>query len=264
MPSVNVEAVPNYSRMLRLDGQAFVLLGAGQGIGKHVAHALAQSGARLLCVDSDADRAHAVAALTESQPYVADITKRTEMQGLFQHAQVQFGSDLKGLVDVVGMVGDGGLHAKEDRPWRRQFELVLDHAWLALQYGASAMASQGGSMVFIGSEAGNLPRTGTRLPYSAAKAALHHLVRGAALELAPQRIRVNVVAPGLTMTPRLVQAAAPTFWEEHASRIPLGRVASPEDVAASVLFLSSPLASHITGVVLSVDGGNSLVVGSPA
>ena len=172
MPSVNIEAVPNYSRMLRLDGQAFVLLGAGQGIGKHVAHALAQSGARLLCVDSDADRAHAVAALTEGQPYVADITKRAEMQGLFQHAQVQFGSDLKGLVDVVGMVGDGGLNAKEDRPWRRQFELVLDHAWLALQYGASAMASHGGAMVFIGSEAGNILRTGTRLPYSAAKAAL--------------------------------------------------------------------------------------------
>jgi NAD(P)-dependent dehydrogenase (short-subunit alcohol dehydrogenase family) len=106
--------------------------------------------------------------------------------------------------------------------------------------------------------AGLIARSGGLLAYGAAKAALHHLVRGAAQELAADGIRVNAVAPGLTRTPRLDAANPPAFWDEQSRHIPLGRPAAPADIAAAVLYLSTPMARHVTGHVLPVDGGASL------
>jgi NAD(P)-dependent dehydrogenase (short-subunit alcohol dehydrogenase family) len=254
--------VPTYAELLRLDGQGFIVLGAGQGIGEQVAHALSQSGATVLCVDRESERAESVAAATGGYPCVSDITTREGMSAVFDTASAKLGTTLKGIVDVVGMVVAGALDQSQDVLWHKQFQLVLDHAWLALQFGAKALVAGGGSMLFIGSVAGNVPRGGSLLPYAASKAALHHLVRGAALELAASRIRVNAVAPGLTQTPRLLEANPASFWKSQADQIPLGRVGTPQDVAASVLFLSSALAAHITGTILTVDGGASLSSGS--
>jgi len=258
-PSSDPTLIPRYADMLRLDGLGFVVLGAGQGIGEQMSHALAQCGADLLCVDFDAARAEAVAAVTGGRACVADVTRAEDMQRVFEAARQQFGTHLKGVVDVVGMPLGGGLATMDTAQWQRQFDLVVGHAWLALQQAVSAMHDTGGgSLVFIGSMAGAIPRSGALLAYGAAKAALHHLVKSAAQEFASAGIRVNAVAPGLTRTPRLHDANPDAFWQAQAAQIPLGREALPADIAAAVLFLSTPMARHITGNVLMVDGGASL------
>jgi len=252
----------NYKSLLCLDNRTFIVLGAGDGIGMQVSIALSQCGGRVVCVDSSAERAKTVASAVGGIAVTADITRREDLEHVFaQAAQLPGGGPL-GVVDVVGMVVRNSLASADDAGWKRQFELVLDHAWLALQLGAQTMNGRGGSFVFIGSIAGNVVRGGPALAYSAAKAGLHHLVRGAALDLAPAGIRVNVVAPGLTKTPRLVQSNPPDFWTSQAAQIPMRRVGEIPDVASAVLFLASPMASYITGTVVPVDGGSSLSSGS--
>jgi NAD(P)-dependent dehydrogenase (short-subunit alcohol dehydrogenase family) len=219
--------------------------------------ALSQCGARVVCVDSELTRAERVAAANDGIALAADVTKREEMKQVFLAAS-EMGDGPLGIVNVVGMVIRNPLSAEDDGAWKRQFELVLDHAWTTLHFGAKAMADRGGSMVFIGSIAGNVVRSGAALAYASAKAGLHHLVRGAAQELAPRGIRVNAVAPGLTRTPRLVEKNTPAYWAQESTRIPMGRPGEPSDVASAVLYLASPLAAYVTGNVIAVDGGSSL------
>jgi NAD(P)-dependent dehydrogenase (short-subunit alcohol dehydrogenase family) len=248
----------NYKNLLSLDNHNFVVLGAGNGIGEQVVTALSQCGAHVMCVDSSKERASRVATASNGISVEADVTSRADMERVFAQAACLPGNGPLGVVDVVGMVIRTSLVDGKDADWKRQFELVLDHAWLALQLGAPTMQGRGGSFTFIGSIAGSVVRNGPALAYSAAKAGLHHMARGAALELAPSGIRVNVVAPGLTRTPRLVQSNPPEYWPGQAAQIPMRRVGEISDVASAVLFLASPLANYITGNVISVDGGSSL------
>jgi NAD(P)-dependent dehydrogenase (short-subunit alcohol dehydrogenase family) len=132
---------------------------------------------------------------------------------------------------------------------------VLNHAFLAVQIGGQAVAQAGGgSLVFVGSLAGLATLPG-QVAYGAAKAALHHLVAGAARELGPRGVRVNAVAPGFVHTPRLNSLLSTEQWAQIDAQIPLGSAAQPAEIAATILFLSSDLASHVTGQTLSVDGG---------
>jgi NAD(P)-dependent dehydrogenase (short-subunit alcohol dehydrogenase family) len=121
------------------------------------------------------------------------------------------------------------------------------------------MPPAGGSFVLIGSRLGMVGKPGEVL-YSAAKGGLIMLAKGAAVEWAPRNIRVNVVAPGLTATP-VIEASfqrrpdPEAYRRERESEIPLQRLATPEEVAAAVLFLACPESSYVTGAVLPVDGG---------
>ena len=112
----------------------------------------------------------------------------------------------------------------------------------------------GGSLVVAGSSLAIRPR-GNRLAYVAAKAGLHAAARALALELAPQRIRVNVVAPGLTDTPMVRRI--PGHIESGLPSVPLGELVPPEEVASLVIHLLSDHARHVTGAVFSVDGGRT-------
>jgi NAD(P)-dependent dehydrogenase (short-subunit alcohol dehydrogenase family) len=254
--------IPEYSRSLRLDGKVFVVIGAGQGIGENAAHALAQQGAHVLCGDLDEKRAREVASATGGVPCVADATSRAGMEEILASAAAAFGGRLDGIVDVVGIGVGRDLTTLDDESWQRQFDLVVKHAFLAIQLG-SPLLSPGGSIVLVGSMAGEWTRGGELLAYASAKAALHHLARGAAQDLASKGIRVNVVAPGLTRTPRLVDSNDEAFWKSQAAEIPLGRAGTPADIANAILFLSTPMAAHITGVVLPVDGGANIGMVKP-
>jgi len=248
----------DYRNLLSLRGHFFIVFGAGQGIGEEAVQALSQCGARVLCVDSALERAERVAAANNGVAIAADVTRRKDIERVFAEAIRLQPEGPLGMVNVVGMVIRNNLSADDDGSWKRQFELVLDHVWTTLHYGAHAMKGRGGSMVFIGSIAGHVVRSGPALAYAAAKAGLHHLAKGAAHELAGSGIRVNVVAPGLTRTPRLIENNLPEYWEQEAARIPMRRPGEPSDVASAVLYLSSPLADYVTGNVIAVDGGSSL------
>ncbi|MEV3858773.1 SDR family oxidoreductase [Streptomyces sp. NPDC050095] len=246
--------VPDYPALHRLDGRGFVLLGAGNGIGRQTAHALTAAGARVLCVDIDKERADAVAAQTDGIPYVADVTSRPDMEALFAYGERELGP-LGGVVDIVGMAHYAALDALDDDAWQWHFSMVLRHAWLAVQYGGEAVARAGGGpLVFVASVSG-LTAAPLHGAYGAAKAGLMSLVRTAAVEYGPRGVRVNAVAPGVVWTPRVAGLLGEEGRALNAANAPLGRVAEPADIAAALLFLASPLSSYVTGQTLVVDGG---------
>ena len=254
MTEFDTSAVPAFSSMLRLDGRGVVVLGAGLGLGRQAAHALAQCGASVLCADLDPTRGERVAAEIGGTAIAADVTRREDVERVFREARRRLGR-VHGVVDIVGIAMLKPLAAFDDEGWARQFDVVLRHAYLTLQIGAAALREGGGgSMAFVGSLAG-LRSVRDQVAYGTAKAALHHLVRGMAVELARDRIRVNAVAPGFIRTPRLEVLLAADQWRLVEEAIPLGRAAQPFEIAAPLLFLVSDLSSHITGQVLAIDGG---------
>jgi NAD(P)-dependent dehydrogenase (short-subunit alcohol dehydrogenase family) len=246
---VDRSAVPDFGALGRLEGRRFVVLGGGNGIGRQTCHALAQSGARVVCVDTSRELAEVVAAEVDGEPLVADVMRRDDLERALAQGPIS------GLVDIVGMPVLGPLAELDDDGWQRQFDLVLRHAFLAMQIGGRAIAAGGGgTMVFVGSVSG-LAHIPGQAAYGTAKAALHQLVASMGRELAPVGVRVNAVAPGFTQTPRLLTILSSDQWAQVSSIIPRGAPGSPAEIAAAILFFASDLSSYVTGQVLAVDGG---------
>jgi len=248
------DAVPDYPGWLRLDGRNLVCLGAGQGIGRQAAHALAAAGATVVCVDVEADRAAQVAGEVGGVARTCDVTDRAASAELFAEAEAALGA-LHGVVDIVGMARYAGLLDTDDAGWAWHHDIVLRHAWLALQHATPALRrAGGGSFAFVASVSG-LTGAPQHAAYGAAKAGLMALVRSAAVELGPSGVRVNAVAPGVVWTPRVSGYLGEAGRRANVANAPLRRVALPADIAAALLFLSSDLASYVNGHVLVVDGG---------
>ncbi|KAF0962777.1 SDR family NAD(P)-dependent oxidoreductase [Rhodococcus sp. T7] len=252
---------PDYASMLRLDGEVHVVLGGGFGIGLQACRALAANGATVVCVDREKERAAAVAAEVGGLAWTGDITDREAMASLFDFVEEQCGR-LDGVVDIVGLAMYKSLVDLTDDDWTFHVDIVLKHAYLALTYAGRfwERTGTGGSISFVASVAGmtSAPKTSA---YGAMKAALMSLVRTSAVELGPLGVRVNAAAPGLVRTPR--QQTNPRWTHDlvvaNVDKTPLRKVAYPSDIAAVLLFLSSPLAGHVTGQTITVDGGNSIV-----
>ncbi|ALJ18856.1 SDR family NAD(P)-dependent oxidoreductase [Microbacterium sp. No. 7] len=247
-----IEETPDYPTLMRMDGRHVVVLGAGQGIGRQTAVGAASLGARVTCVDLDRERAAAVAAQVGGIALSGDATVRDDMQRIVDDAVAAHGP-VHGVADIIGLAQWGSIDAIDDDNWYRTLDLNLRHAFLALQLCSRAM-TEGGSMAFVGSVSGfrSAPH---HAAYGAAKAGLMNLIGTAAVELGPD-IRVNVVAPGQTVTPRqAVRHAEPGYYEERARLHPLGRVGRPCDIASALLFFLSDLSSWVTGQTLVVDGG---------
>ncbi len=252
MVSTDDTPVPDYPGLLRLDGKRFVVVGAGQGIGRQTTHALASVGAKLICVDNREDLAKEIAAEVGGVPCVADATQRADADEAVALCVSELGG-IDGMVDIVGMAKYGDAIETSDDDWDWTFNMVLRHAYVFSQATAKAM-KDGGSMVFVASVSGisSAPR---HAAYGAAKAALMSWVRSLAVELGPQGIRVNAVAPGVVWTPRISQILSDKGKEKQSRNAPLGRVALPQDIASAILFLASDLAGYVTGQTLVVDGG---------
>jgi NAD(P)-dependent dehydrogenase (short-subunit alcohol dehydrogenase family) len=240
----------------RLDGKAFVILGAGGGgIGTATCEAFAAAGAKLLCVDRNPANAEEIAAATNGVPYTANVTDRSEMEVLFAKADELFGDGFAGLVDIVGLARTGKIVSWDDDAIRLQDDIVYRHALLAIQIAAPILKRNGGgTMAFVSSMSSERVTTNQAI-YGIAKAALDHLVRTAAVELGPDGIRVNAVSPGFVRTPRLIDAFPQSIWDGISAVNPLRRCAEPEDIAKSLLFLSSDLSSYVNGNVMRLDGG---------
>jgi NAD(P)-dependent dehydrogenase (short-subunit alcohol dehydrogenase family) len=241
--------VPDYPGRLRLDGRTFVVIGAGQGIGRQATHALASVGASTVCVDMDPDLAADIASEVAGRAWSGDATKRDDVDRLFADA-----GPIDGVVDIVGMARYAPLVDTTDEDWAWTHDIVLRHAWLAMQAGGRALAERGGAMVFVASVSG-ITAAPMHAAYGAFKAGLMALVRSAAVELGPRNIRVNAVAPGVVWTPRVSAYLGDAGRDRNADNAPLRRVALPADIASAILFLASDLAGYVTGQTLVVDGG---------
>jgi NAD(P)-dependent dehydrogenase (short-subunit alcohol dehydrogenase family) len=255
MTKADDSEVPDYAGMLRLDGRKYVVIGAGQGMGRQAAHALTANGAQVLCVDVEQDRADDIAAELGSGavPWVGDVTTREGSKQLFADAATSLGS-LDGVVDIVGMAQYADLTELTDELWDWHFDICLRHAWMAMQYAAPLLrANGGGTMTFVASVSG-LTSAPRHAAYGAAKAGLMALVKSAAVELGPDNIRVNAVAPGVVWTPRVSAFLGEEGKARNAANAPLQRVALPTNIASALLFFTSDLAAYVSGQTLVVDG----------
>jgi NAD(P)-dependent dehydrogenase (short-subunit alcohol dehydrogenase family) len=256
MTTADDSPVPDYLGRLRLDGKSYVVVGAGQGMGRQTCHALAQAGAsRLVCVDIDEQRAKEIAdEVGIGVPWTGDVTQRSEVARLGADAAEVLGT-INGFVDIVGMARFAPLLEIDDETWDWEFDICLRHAYLLSQeFGRRMVETGGGTMVFIASVSG-FTSAPNHAAYGAAKAGLMAWVQSVAVELGSKQIRANAVAPGTILTPRMDAAFDDAKRKENAAVVPLGHMGETPDIAGAVLFLTSDLSKFISGRTAVVDGG---------
>lgn len=240
---------------------AIVVGGAGGGIGTAMVSTLARAGANIGAITNVAEHGEDTKALVESlgqrcEIDIVDVQDEAALRASMQQLCASVGP-VQHLVNVVGGALPPDWYRAEDCTMEAFDHMMgrnVRYAFVAMQEVAKHIIASGGegSIVSVSSVAANaVPLLG---PYGAAKAALESLTRTTALEWGPKGIRVNAVAAGTIKTPR----AGTSDLDEHSSSIPTGRRGTPDDIANAALFMLSPLADHITGQTLTVDGGASV------
>lgn len=246
------DRIIDYRSRFDLSRRRYLVLGGGQGMGRQISHALAQFGAAVIVADIDRDRAANVCAeigqLAAAEQ--VDATDDADMAALAERT-----GDIDGVVDVIGMARYGPLLGITDDDWRWEEGIVLRHAVLTIRYFGARLCDRGdGSVNFVSSVSG-IGSSPAHAAYGVYKAALGSLVRSAAIELGPFGVRVNAVAPGFVLTPRISAILDADALERTRTQIPIQRLTMPADVASALAFLVSDLARAITGQVMVVDGG---------
>jgi NAD(P)-dependent dehydrogenase (short-subunit alcohol dehydrogenase family) len=243
-----------------LTGQVALVTGAARGLGRACAIALAQAGADVALGLRDAatggELVEIIRALgRRALPLQMDITQRAEIAAAVAEARHQLGR-IDVLVNNAGIGPPNPAERVSEEDFDRTVAVNIKGTFFVSQaVGRVMLAQKSGRIVNLSSQAGFVALP-TESVYCLTKAAIAHLTRCLALEWAPHGINVNAVAPTFIKTPGTVKwLADETFRADLLSRIPLGRVGEPVDVAGAVVFLASPAASLITGTTLMVDGG---------
>lgn len=248
--------------MAQLEGKVAVVTGGGSGIGRASAMALAREGARVVVADINAEGAEETAKMIketggESIFIRADITKAGDVQSMVATAVKAYGRlDCAHNNAGVGPVYKSIIETGEEE-WDRTINVNLKGVWLCLKYEIPEMLKTSqGTIVNTASTMG-LVGMEKRAAYVASKHGVVGLTKAAALEYAAAGIRVNAVCPGYILTPMTdgVWSRHPTAKKMHESTAPMGRVGTPEEVAAAVVWLCSDASSFVTGHCLVMDGG---------
>lgn len=236
------------------------MTGASRGIGRAIAVRLAERGARVACVATRAENCNetveACAAVTEgARAYGVDVSATEDVAALVEQVKSELGG-LDVLVNNAGVTRDQLLLRMSEEDFDRVIAVNLKGSWNFLKAAARPLMKARGKIVNISSVVGLTGNAG-QVNYAASKAGIHGMTRSLAKELAGRGVCVNAVAPGFVatdMTADLSEGAA----NELQDSIPLGRIGTPDDVAAVVEFLIGPGGDYITGQVIVVDGGLSL------
>ncbi len=232
---------------MSLSGQRALVTGAASGIGRASALALAEAGAQVICADiADAGD---TAKAAQGDAAQVDVSDPASVKALFKDAGA-----LDIVVNAAGILIESPTLEMNVDAYERQLNVNLKGSFLIGQSALKTMSRQGhGRLIFIASELGYLGREGFAA-YCASKAGVIALTRSFAREFAPD-ILVNAVAPGPTDTPML----APETMSPEALALdmanPLGRIGTPQEIAAAVIFLASPGASFMTGQTICPSGG---------
>jgi NAD(P)-dependent dehydrogenase (short-subunit alcohol dehydrogenase family) len=250
-----------------LAGQTALITGASKGIGRGIADAFVDAGASVLLVARGAEALERAAfelgervadgQFVEAIP--GDMSDVAAIEGVFRRVD-----ELAVPLDIaVANSGSGAVTPFIDvdlEHWRQVIDLNLTGAFFTCQLAARRMIGRDdrpNRNILVVSSVRALGALPGRAVYSITKAGVNQMARVLANELAPHRVRVNILSPGITATP-LTTEANPEVFAEVAAGVPLGGAATPADMGSAALFLCSPRAAHITGTNLVVDGGEAL------
>src|SRR4051812_17607911 len=243
-----------------LAGKVAVVTGGGQGIGKALAQGLAAAGAALVVSDVLPENAAATARQIEADGGRAlglgvDVSKRAQVQAMIDAAVSELGRvDI--MVNNAGVFPRGMVLDLDDDTWSAVIDVNLRGTFLCSQAAARVMVEQGdgGRVINFASQAAFRPAT-NGAHYAASKAGIVAFTRNMALEMAAHRITVNAIAPGLTDTAQPRYGMTEQEIAAAGETVPLGRIAQPEDMLPTILFLCGPGGGYITGQTHHVNGG---------
>jgi NAD(P)-dependent dehydrogenase (short-subunit alcohol dehydrogenase family) len=252
------DCVAAYADLFRLDGRRAVVVGAGSGIGRESAWALAAHGAEVVCADRDLAAAEETAACAGSlSAYRLDV--------LDGDAVAQAARDL-GVVDVLVFTAATNVRKRvldySSEEFDRVVSLNLRASFDLVRAFGAGMAERGrGSIIGFSSIRAVAVEPGQGV-YAATKAGLVQLLRTAAAELGPSGVRLNAIAPGIVDTPLTSQIKDDPAWAQaYADKSALGRWSRPDELAGAVVYLASDASSFVTGAQLHVDGGWTAIDG---
>lgn len=238
--------------------QTALVTGAGRGIGKSIAEALAKRGANIAVADVNLDIAKEAAAElaqlgVKTLALKVDVSNAADVAAMFDEAHKAFGR-IDIVVNNAGITRDGLLMRMKEEDWDAVLNINLKGAFLCTQQAIKVMAKQRyGRIINIASVVAAMGNAG-QANYSASKAGLIGLTKTTAKEYASRGITVNAVAPGFIKT-AMTDALPDNVKEEMMKAIPLSAFGTAEDVAHAVAFLASPESGYITGQVIHVNGG---------
>jgi 3-oxoacyl-[acyl-carrier protein] reductase len=238
-----------------LTGKNAVVTGSTRGIGRAIAEAFAQSGARVAVVGRDQQRAEEAAAAIgrNAKGFAADVSDTASVSKLIDEVEKAFGS-IDILVNNAGITRDNLVMRLKDEDWDAVQNANLRGAFASIRaVSRGMMKKRAGRIINVASIVGLIGNKG-QANYAASKAGLIALTKSVAKELGSRNILVNAVAPGFIET-EMTAAMTPEARDALGKQIALERLGTVQDVAAMVTFLASDLASYITGQVFVVDGG---------
>jgi meso-butanediol dehydrogenase/(S,S)-butanediol dehydrogenase/diacetyl reductase len=247
----------------RFSGKTVIVTGAGSGIGAAVARRFWSEGAAVVVAGRSQSKLAQVAAALDQQRClieVADVARPQDVDRLISNTAGRFGA-IDVVVNSAGISSVGGFLEKPDADWHEVLGINLTGAFYLLRSALPHLLRSKGTIVNVSSIAGFGGEAGNAF-YAATKAAVNNLTQSLALEFGRTGVRVNGISPGLTVTDMTAVLFEPNspyrqIGDQAVERVPLGRAAQPEEIAAAVAFLASDDASFINGVNLPVDGGTS-------
>jgi len=251
----------NIDELMDLKGKRILIVGGGQGNGEATAHVLATFGANVAILDLELDRAEKVTKDLEargvsSMALSANVLVEDELVAAIEKADTEFGP-LDGMVCIIGMAGWAPLTEMTTEIWDLDHQRNLRYFfWASRELAKRVLARNGKANICALASIDGIRASALHASYGAAKAGLIHLVKTMAVEWSEQGIRVNIVAPGSIVTPR-IPLNDPDKEYEMSSHLPMPRRGRTMDIAKAVCFFISDLSSYVTGQTLAVAGGDT-------